>query len=135
MAPSYTESDLENYLDEALPAEEMADFEQRLRKDKHLLVRLSAINARRDQGVHSLGEVWRRNRLTCPSRDQLGSYLMQTLDDAEAEFITRHLQVSGCRLCQANLADLERRLGDQPQKTATRRRKYFESSAGYLPSR
>ena len=48
-------SDLEAYLDEALPAVEMARIESALRQDRGLLDQLAAINNRRDGGVHSLG--------------------------------------------------------------------------------
>ena len=43
--------ELEAYLDEALPVEEMARIEDTLRRNPELLDDLSAINARRDAGV------------------------------------------------------------------------------------
>jgi anti-sigma factor RsiW len=73
MARSPSEAELEAYLDEALPAEAMAEIERALRKDAKLTQRLAAINGRRDAGVHTVGEIWRRLRLSCPTRDQLGS--------------------------------------------------------------
>lgn len=127
-----SQADLENYLDEALPAEEMSFIEGVLRGNPRLLTELSGIIARRDSGVHSLGEIWRRHRLTCPSRDQLGSFLMKAIDPAQADYIRFHLETVGCRVCQANREDLERRSADQPQAAESRRRKYFQSSAGFL---
>jgi hypothetical protein len=129
---TFSQVDLENYLDEALPPEEMARIEQELRSNGRLLAELSSINARRDSGVHSLGEIWRRHRLTCPTRDQLGSFLMGAIDAGTADYIRFHLDVAGCRLCQANRDDLERKRADQPQAAESRRRKYFQSSAGFL---
>lgn len=126
------QSDLEAYLDEALPPEEMARIERTLRKDRRLVQRLAAINARRDAGVHSLGEIWRRHRLSCPSRQQLGSYLLGALPEEAADHITFHLEVVGCRYCRANLTDLEKHQAEAPEVAETRRRKYFQSSAGYL---
>lgn len=123
---------LEAYLDEALPADEMARVEQALRADPALLTQLSEINARRDEGVHSLGEIWRRNRLTCPARETLGSYLLGVLDEEHAEYVRFHAETIGCRWCQANLADLRQSLADTAATTETRRKKYFASSAGYL---
>src|SRR4051812_993551 len=73
MLNMFSESDLEAYLDEALPAATMASIEETLRHDRSLVERLIAINGRRDAGMHSLGEVWRRNRISCPTRQQLGS--------------------------------------------------------------
>jgi hypothetical protein len=127
----FAEAELEAYVDEALPAERMAAIEEAARGDSDLLRRLAAVNARRDAGVHSLGEIWRRNRLTCPTREQLGSYLLNVLPDETVAYIRFHLDCIGCRYCQANLADLE----SQQVERATadrRRRKFFQSSAGYL---
>jgi hypothetical protein len=133
MARLFTESELEAYLEESLSPEEMAAIEAALRKQpRRLLLRLSAINARRDAGVHSLGEIWRRHRVSCPTREHLGSFLLGALDEAYAGYIAFHLQTVGCRFCLANLEDLKRRRGEAADAAATRRRKYFQSSAGYL---
>jgi anti-sigma factor RsiW len=129
------QSDLDAYLDEALPPEEMARIEEALRKDAQLRGRLAATNARRDAGVHSLGEIWRRHRLSCPSRQQLGSYLLEALPDEQAEYVKFHLEQIGCRYCNANLADLERQQAEAPDAAVTRRRKYFHSSVGHLRRR
>lgn len=132
MPKPFRQSDLEAYLDEALPPEQMVRIERALRKDAKLRQRLAATNARRDAGVHSLGEIWRRHRLSCPSRQQLGSYLLDALPDEQAEYITFHLEVIGCRYCMANLSDLESRDAEAPDAVQTRRRKYFQSSVGHL---
>ena len=115
---SFTDSELEAYLDEDLLAHEMSAIESVLRDKPELVDRLVLINRRRDSGVHSLGEIWRRHRISCPSREQLGSYLLGALDKEAAEYI-----------------DLQ----DQRQKSAKdeaqqRRRKYFQTSAGLLKS-
>lgn len=124
-----SDSDLAGYLDEALPADEMARIEELLRGDRALHDRLVVTRSRRDAGVHSLGEIWRRRRLTCLDRERLGSFLLGVLSDEEAAYIKFHLEVVGCRYCQANLADLQQ----QPSEAAAvRRRRYFESSAGHL---
>ncbi len=135
MTQPITQYDLEAYLDEALPPDTMAAIEQALRSDAKLLEHLAAVNGRRDAGVHSLGEVWRRHRLSCPSREQLGSFLLQVLDDEVAGFVRFHLEISGCRTCQANLDDLKMRQTDEPAQVDSRRKKYFQSSAGHLSSR
>ena len=124
--------ELEAYLDEALPPDEMARIEHALRRHPECVERLAAINARRDAGMHTLGEIWRRHRLSCPSRGQLGSYLLGGLPDELADHIAFHVEVVGCRMCQASLIDLRRREAEAPEVVETRRRKYFESSAGYL---
>jgi hypothetical protein len=125
--------ELEAYLDEALPAEEMARIEDLLRRQPELLDELATINSRRDAGVHSLGEIWRRHRLSCPPREQLGGLLLGTLSKQQSEYLRFHIDVVGCRLCKANLADLENQQAEAAEAAQSRRRKYFQSSAGYLP--
>ena len=127
-----TQSDLQAYLDEALPPDEMASLETALRSRPDLLRQLALINGRRDAGVHSVGEIWRRQRLSCPSRQQLGSHLLGALDEQHAEYIDFHLQVVGCRYCQANLEDLRRQQQENAETVKTRRTKYFKSTAGHL---
>lgn len=135
MTERFRESDLEAYLDEALPPEVSARMEKALRKDPSLLRQLAAINSRRDAGVNSLGEIWRRHRISCPTREQLGSYLMDALPEEVAEYFTFHLEVVGCRWCRANLTDMESHQAEDRTRVETRRRKYFQSSAGYLRPR
>jgi hypothetical protein len=135
MPKALRQSELEAYLDEALPPEEMSQIELALRKRPELARQLAAINARRDAGVHSVGEIWRRHRISCPAREHLGSYLLDALPEELAEYVGFHLEVVGCRFCQANLADLRQQQAEVPEAVETRRRKYFQSSAGYLRPR
>ena len=126
-----TDEDLRAYLAEQLPAERMVTIEQSLRDSEPLRQQLAVIARDSDHGGYSVGEVWRRSRLSCPTRGQLGAYLLQALDDGPREYIDFHLQTIGCRVCNANLADLQQANAAVPEKQR-RRRKYFESSAGYL---
>lgn len=128
----FSRSDLEAWFDELLPQEEMARIEAALRTDAALREQAARVQSRRAGGAFSLGAVWRASGASCPSRDRLGSFLLGALDAAEADAIEFHLHEIGCRYCQANLADLESRQAEAPAAAATRRRKYFQSSAGYL---
>jgi len=130
----FSQSDLEAYLDEALPPDQMASVEKALREDPELIRKASAIHSRRDAGVHSLGETWRNGRLSCPSREQLGSFLLGVLPEEIADYISFHLKVIGCRYCQANVNDLQSQQVEQKDAAETRRRRYFQTSAGYLRS-
>ena len=132
MAQPISPSDLEAYLDEALAPEDMARIEQALRTDRALVRRLASIHARRDAGVHTLGEIWRRHRVSCPTREQWGNYLLGALPKGAADYLDFHLAVIGCRWCQASLADLKRQQAESQEAAQTRRRRYFQSSAGYL---
>ncbi len=132
MSAPVRQSDLERFLDEALAPEEMARIEQRLREEPELLERLAAIHTRRDAGFHSLGEIWRRNHLSCPGREQLGSHLLGVLPAEFSDYIEFHVESVGCRFCRANLADLASRQAEAPQAAESRRRKFFQSSVGHL---
>jgi hypothetical protein len=133
MAARFTNSELEAFLDESLPVERMTAIEEALRGSEELQKRLSAINGRRDAGVHSLGEIWRRHRLSCPSREQLGSYLLGVLPRDAKEYVSFHLEAIECRYCVASLGDLKAKQSAAEADIADRRRKkYFQSSAGYL---
>jgi len=134
MTESVSTAELEAYLDEALPAEAMAKIEKALRADSNLLERLAAVIGRNDIGIHSLGAIWRRARISCPSRDQLGSYLLGALADELAGYIRFHLETVGCRVCAANIADLQAQQAESPSEAQVRRKRYFQSSAGYLRS-
>jgi hypothetical protein len=130
-----TDAELDGFLDEALPAELMAAIETALRDDAALAKRLSAAVGRRDAGVHSLSAVWRRHRLSCPPREQLGSHLLGVLDPAADDYLHFHLEVVGCRFCKASLEDLrEQHAAADAQSVQRRRTRYFQSSAGYLKS-
>ena len=127
-----TQSELEAYLDEDLATEEMVQIENALRNDPKLLEALTILNGRRDAGIQSLGEIWRRARISCPDREQLGSYLLGAIPDDQRNYVKFHVEKIGCRICQANLADLQRQQDELSEVSAGRRRKYFRSSSSYL---
>src|SRR5947209_2436495 len=132
MNTEITREHLHAYLDDALTDSETARVEQALRNSDALRRVLRQTMQERDRGEHSLGAVWRRERLTCPNREQLGSYLLQVLDEAEQDYLAFHIGTVGCPYCQANLADLEA-LRKEPAGTAKERRKrFFKSSADFL---
>jgi hypothetical protein len=127
-----TREQLHAYLDDALSDKETAQIEKALRDSEALRRTLNLVMQERDRGEHSLGAIWRRHRLTCPTRDQLGSYLLQALDPGLQDYIDFHLRTVSCAYCLANLADLQALQQEPPPKTQARRRRIFDSSAGYL---
>ncbi len=131
---SLSDSVLQAFLDDLLPESQMNEIEQRLRSDNGLTNRLTSIIESRDRGVHSLGDIWRRHRMSCPSREELGSYLLNAMMDDQVKYIEFHLQQVGCRFCQSNLDDLRRLQTVEPQEAERRRHKFFQSSIGRLPS-
>ncbi|MCC7338316.1 MAG: hypothetical protein IT422_24750 [Pirellulaceae bacterium] len=132
MSPLFSDQQLQAYLDEALPTESMSKVEQGLRDDDELRERLLALAGQREAGVHGLGEIWRRHRLSCPTRTQLGGFLLGTLDAEQHQYVQFHMEQVGCRLCAANLDDLQQKHAEQLQTTQVRRQRYFQTSAGLL---
>jgi hypothetical protein len=97
---------LHAYLDEALTEAEMSHVERMLRDSPETQTLLRQVIAERDRGEHSLGAIWRRERLTCADREKLGSYLLGVLDPEEEGYLRFHLEVLGCPFCLANFTDL-----------------------------
>ena len=127
-----TREQLHAFLDDALTDSEMARVEQAVRASQALQRALDQARQERDRGEHSLGAVWRRERLTCLTRDELSSYLFRTHDEARQEYIDFHLQTIGCAYCTANLADLHARQRESEGQAKERRKRIFLASAGYL---
>ncbi len=124
---------LHAYLDDALPASELATIERQLRESAKLREQLQSVREERDRGEHSLGGIWRRERLSCLSRADLNGYLHGLHEPALHQYIEFHLQTIVCATCLANLEDLRER---QTETTAPKRRKkIFDSSAGLLAGR
>lgn len=122
------------YMDESLSAEVMATIEHELRRDPKLRERLSALISHRESGIHSVGDIWRRNRLSCPSREELGSYLLGAMMDDAASYVQFHVEKIGCRYCQANLEDLKSAEGTSADAAIVRQRRdrFFQSSVGRI---
>ena len=131
----FTDQQLLAYLDESLSSDRMSLIEQSLRSDEALRQRLLTVAGMREAGIHGLGEIWRRHRLSCPNRQQLGGFLLGALDAEQRGYVEFHLKTVGCRLCQANLDDLQQQSTELQTATQTRRRRYFQTSAGYLKKR
>ena len=62
MTDSYSDAELDAFLDESLSAELMSAIEKELRDHEPLRNRLVEIIERRDQGSHTVGAIWRRHR-------------------------------------------------------------------------
>jgi hypothetical protein len=130
--PKVTREQLAGYLDDALSEAETAQVEQALRESEPLRRQLRTLMQERDRGEHSLGAIWQRQRLSCPSRDQLGGFLLGALDAAWRDYIDFHLHTIGCSYCLANLADLQALQKEPTTKTRERRQRIYKSSAGLL---
>jgi hypothetical protein len=130
-----TREQMHAYLDDALPEAEAAKVEHSLRASETLRQQLKQVMQERDRGEHSVGAIWRRERLSCPTREQLGSYLLEALDDGVMDYLQFHLQTISCPFCRANLADLKAQQEDAAQHAQQRRKRIFQSSAGLLSAK
>ena len=132
MARTYTQAELDAFLEGTLSPEETAAIEKQLRDNQEMLNQLASVNGRKNAGLHSLGAIWRRNRIGCPTREQLGSFLLGTLEEPMMEYIHFHITIVGCSFCQANLDDMRQQHVEEAGSSTSRQRKYFDSSAGYV---
>ncbi len=133
MQHEFTDADLEAYLDEMLDPSDAANVEEALRQEEALLHRLSHINSRRDAGVHTLGEIWRKNQVGVPTADTMEKYVKGELAAEEKNYVEFRLKSLKCRYTIAMFRDLQERQGSgEAGQLESRRQKYFDSSADLL---
>src|SRR6516165_10404639 len=124
---------LREYLLDALAPEVSARVEKALRDSAELRARLEDVRQNRADGqLHTLGAIWHRTRLTCPSRQQLGSFLLDALDPELASYLTFHLEVVECPFCKANLDDLKAQSQTAASASKNRQRRILQSSQHLL---
>ncbi len=127
--PTFSDAELVAYIEECLPIARSAEIETHLRGSNELQQRLSALIAVIDQGGCSLGDLWRRNHISCPSRTLWTAYLDGELGEALRRYLQFHLETTGCRFCAANLDDLK---SSDDATSKSRRQKIFQTSVGRL---
>ena len=132
MSQDFTDAELEAYLDEALDPDRAAELEQAAREIPELVQRLSHINRRRDAGIHTLGEIWRRYQIGVPSRDDVSQFLLNVLPAEHHQYIEYRLDILRCPYTIAILKDLQSKVQGESPTAATRREKFYKSSAGLL---
>ena len=130
--PEITREMLRDYVHDALPDAELAAVEKAVREQPAVQALFHQVRQELDRGEHSVGAVWRRERLSCPTREQLGGFLLQALDPDLIDYVEFHLKTVGCPYCQANLDDLKRAQEGPTEPRVSRRRRIVESSAGVL---
>jgi hypothetical protein len=126
---------LRDYLADALAPEQSARVEKALRDSAELRARLEDVRQNRTDGhLHTLGAIWNRSRLTCPSRQQLGSFLLDALNPELASYLTFHLEIIECPFCQANLDDLklQSQTATSAHASKSRQRRILQSSQHLL---
>lgn len=129
MSQPYSREMLFAYLDDELDDTVTAKIEADLRQSPELRHQLNSLREQRDRGEHSIGAVWRRDRLSCVPREQLNVYLRDAMEPAEKDYVTFHLQTIACPTCLANFEDLKEKQADGVT-TKVRRQRYYETSNG-----
>ncbi|MBB3206360.1 hypothetical protein FHS27_002169 [Rhodopirellula rubra] len=127
----FSDVELLAFLDEQLGAELSATIEAAIRDNETLRARLTQLRGQNLAGLHTIGAIWRQERLSCPDRETLRKFLLGELDREGAEYIRFHLSEIDCRVCNANHDDLNQAMINE-QESATRRRRMFQTSAGHL---
>ena len=133
MSETFPDAELEAYLDETLDPDRSSEIEEALQDDEELLQRLTHINGRRSAGVHTLGEIWRRNQIGVPTPEMLGNYLLGITTAEESDYIDFRMTKLKCPFTLAMYDDLVRQQNEsEKQSTTSRRDKIFQSSVNLL---
>lgn len=104
-----TKQTLRDYLHDLLPQTDLAAVEKALRGDVGLQQLLEEVRGEEDRGEHTVGAIWRREHITCPTREELGGYVIQALAPERLAYIRFHLETVDCPFCLANVEDLTAR--------------------------
>jgi len=125
----FNDAELEAYLDESLEAVRAAEVEMVVRDDPKLLKRLAQINRRRDAGMHTVGEIWRRHQIGVPTTEQMQDFCDRKLPAEQMDYIDFRMKQLKCPFTIALFEDTESKAApDVP----ARRDKFYEKSAGFL---
>lgn len=93
-------------------------------------------NAEREPSPELLTEVWRDGRPSCPKRTTLGKYVLGTLSEEWDDFVTFHVERTGCEFCAANLEDLSAEINTPADDSdQLMRGRILESTVGFLNHR
>jgi RNA polymerase sigma factor (sigma-70 family) len=77
-----------------------------------------------------LTEIWETQRLSCPKRNILSEFLLESLSPEWFDYVDFHLTTMGCHFCRANFKDLqEQQAGDQHSQF---RQRIVTSTVGFL---
>jgi len=131
-----SDEELLAYVDEQLETQLATGIEGQLRENPTLQQRLRTLLSSRDEGEVSIGEVWRHERLSCPSQTELGLSLVDAVDPALGDYIRFHVEEAGCVYCRAQLEEMRESTRVSAEQDQQRRREsLFASSAGLLSRR
>ena len=109
---------IREFLRETLSPERMAFVERAARNDSTVTDLIASEREAMQRGDHSLGAMWQEHQLSCPTREQLGGFLIEAGDPDYHEYVSFHLEVIECGICQANVEDLKSQTSAKKAKSA-----------------
>lgn len=127
-----TREQLYAYLTEVIEETESARIEKALRDSAELRAKLEEVRRETGPSEHSLGSIWREQGLTCLTRDQLGAYLMGSLEPNFKDYARFHLETVGCPYCLANLEDLRADDDEESEAVGSRRDRLYDAVRGRI---
>lgn len=122
---------LVRYIRDQLPPGEAREIEEALRMQPGLRARLATLLEESPENETAPGTIWRESRLSCPTREQWGSYLLGVLDSSIVDYFRFHLEQVECPCCLANLEDLKE-LQHSSVQLRDRHDRIFRSSVGVM---
>lgn len=125
-----TINQLDAYLDDAVNQEEAARIEQAIREYPELQQEALKLLQNRDRGQHTIGAIWRREQLTCPSQEEIRLFILEGLDDNMMDYLEFHLETLECPQCKATYTALKDSSNGEEQE---RQQRIFKGSTGTLP--
>ena len=101
---------------------------------KHRLIKRVASHLGNGLGDEELADesmltrLWELHRPSCPKRSTVGKWLLGTLENGWADYVSFHIETLGCRFCQANKNDL----GPDSAASNSVRDRIMQSSVGFF---
>ena len=109
---------IREFLRDTLSPERMAMVERAARNDPKVVELIASEREAMERGDHSLGAMWQEHQLSCPTREQLGGFLLEVGEPDHLEYVEFHLTVIECGICHANLEDLKTQASTKKAKSA-----------------
>ncbi len=75
-------------------------------------------------------EIWELQRLSCPKRNTLGAFLLETLPPEWFDYVDFHLTIVGCHFCRASFKDLQEQQSSRQDDGF--RQRIMTSTIGFL---
>lgn len=117
--PAYSREYIHAYIDGALSPEETEAFALKAQRDSELRGQIRTVQSEFDYHNHTVGSLWRRNQLTCPSDQDIVDYQrgeLAIINPEIADYVQFHLKSIRCIYCISSAAERKQpsTTGDTP---------------------